>query len=208
MHQSAHSRHRALGRRLPEPGVPLEPSCEESRAIGASTHETCDTSTSSGSSTPVVAPSEARVDASGSSEVKIIKFDPAPGPKIAPLSEAATSPAQPSLFAETDVECPLCCRLLFTPITTRCGTLHQVSAFKKLTAVNPQRTSCLALLFKSVATKTPCFALSDHLNLYFRPHILQNLLHDRNDIFLKLPIVSSGSYHKRENSTRKCIAWL
>lgn len=193
MHQSAHSRHRALGRRLPEPGVPLEAACEESRAIGAPTHETCENSSSSGSNTPVVATSEPRADASGSSEGKIHDFDPAPGPKLAPLSEAATSTPQPSLFAEADVECPLCCRLLFTPITTRCGTLHLASDAKKLTPPNPQRIASMALLLESKATEIPCFASSNPLISHSRAHVLQNMLHDRNDLFFQLSIVSSRS---------------
>lgn len=128
MHQSAHSRHRVFGRRLPEPGVPLETPCEENRTIGLSNGESCDKSGSSGTNNLVATASDGREDAKGSSEAPNLEFDGALTADHPPLSEAATSTVAPSLFSETDVECPLCCRLLYTPITTRCGTLPLSSA--------------------------------------------------------------------------------
>lgn len=205
MHQSAHSRHRALGRRLPEPGVPLEAAGEESRALGLSNVDSCDNSGISGSNGASAKSSESRGDITSSSESPIIEFESGLGPKLAPLSDTSTVAVQPSLLAESDVECPLCCRLLFTPITTRCGMLQLLKACCEKRWAVPCLYSVANIHLLALPLKM--FQI-DHCgpnNTPYRSYLLQDMLHDGYGIFLKLSFVSAGFDFFREGCTSNSL---
>lgn len=126
MHSVVFSRHRTSLRWPIQVGVPAEDLTNEVAGIGAfelSSSELSD--------------SDDTMDYNDDMPVGSLSSD---GPAISTRSDLAQEVSQPSsllaslaspvqrfpqLLSESDLECPLCCRLLYQPVTTSCGTEKQ-----------------------------------------------------------------------------------
>lgn len=125
MYHGVHSRHRPSVRWAVEAGVPIGTSDSERWPVEASEKKSSGSVAADGlksvnkTDLQIPFPIEPTLDctrrdlAQEATETSL--------PTLAPASPLV---AFPQLFSESDLECPLCCRLLYQPITTRCGTFE------------------------------------------------------------------------------------
>jgi hypothetical protein len=122
MYQGVHSRYRSSIRWAAEAAVPIETLETERRALEPYETESSGLIARDGqavghhSDSEGVFELEPSLGCTRSNLAQPMATEPSPA-----LTPSSPLNAFPQLFTESDLECPLCCRLLYLPITTRCG---------------------------------------------------------------------------------------